>query len=375
MTCTNCFNGCDDITSDQCVKYTGNDIPSLEINNGDSLLQVEQKLAGYLISALDGTGIVPTISETCDLLDTYLPSEGEITIVDFISALIQSACSLQTQVTGNTDDISDLNSQYTTNCISVVDNTDTHQVLQAVINKLCAVDATVTALVATISTNYVQLADLNSLIQSYISGTDVAQMSNRMVPYSVTPFFASASYLTGKFDGTGAGIGVWSKIYLCNGNNGTPDLRGRTLVGTTSGMGGGAFNSAVNPAISGNPTYSLNSVAGANNVTLTNVNQIPAHSHAATVNITDPTHFHYVASNSNNPKINLTSAYPIRYESDYGPNHAYLLYSVNSVANVGKSSSTSTGISVSVTNASAGGTASHSNIQPVIGCHYIMYIP
>ena len=36
--------------------------------------------------------------------------------------------------------------------------------------------------------------------------------------------------------------------------NGTPDLRGRVLVGTTSGMGGAGLSfSAVKPGVAGNP--------------------------------------------------------------------------------------------------------------------------
>ena len=375
MTCSNCFNGCVDIKSDQCIKYTGNDIPSLDISNGDPLSTIELKLATYLLTALDGTGINLTITDTCALIAGYLDGT---TLPDFISALIQATCSLQTQVTAAQSEIDTLNGDYDVDdCLSgVTDSSDTHNVLQAVITKLCAVDDTLTALAATISTNYVALADLDALIASYLATTTSStNLYSRMIPYTAVPFFAAPSYLSGKFDGTGAGIGTWEKIYLCNGNNGTPDLRGRTLVGATNGMGGGAFSSAVDPAISGNPNYSLNTLHGSNTVTLTNINQIPAHSHTANVVVTDPTHFHYVASNSNNAKIGLTSAYPVRYESDYGPNHAYLLYSVNATANVGKSSSTSTGISVSVTNTSVGGTSSHNNIQPVIGSYFIMYIP
>ena len=31
MSCTNCYNGCVEIVSDKCVRYTGDSIPSLEI--------------------------------------------------------------------------------------------------------------------------------------------------------------------------------------------------------------------------------------------------------------------------------------------------------------------------------------------------------
>jgi microcystin-dependent protein len=52
---------------------------------------------------------------------------------------------------------------------------------------------------------------------------------------------------------------------LCDGKNGTPDLRSRFIVG--SGQGGGLSN------------YSLNATGGVESVTLT-VDQMPAHSHS-----------------------------------------------------------------------------------------------
>lgn len=214
MSCTNCFNGCADITSDQCVKYTGVDITSLGISNGDPLTTVISQLSLYLIDAMDGSGITPDVDDTCALIAGYLGAGT--TLNDFISALIQASCSLQTQVTAAVADITTLNADYDVDCLSgVTDSSDTHDVLQAVITKLCSVDDTLTALALTMSTNYVALADLNSLIASYISSISLTTlMSNRMVPYAAVPYFGT---LTGKFDASGAGIGVWTNIYLCNG--------------------------------------------------------------------------------------------------------------------------------------------------------------
>jgi len=50
MSCKDCFNGCAETVSDQCVKYTGIDIPALGIENGDSLASVESALVTYLLS-------------------------------------------------------------------------------------------------------------------------------------------------------------------------------------------------------------------------------------------------------------------------------------------------------------------------------------
>jgi microcystin-dependent protein len=84
------------------------------------------------------------------------------------------------------------------------------------------------------------------------------------------------------FSASGAGIGNWARIFLCNGQNATPDLRGRVLIGVTNGMGSTSLDSAVNPGIPGNPTYNLGSTHGSNSIIL-NTGQMPAHSHTATV--------------------------------------------------------------------------------------------
>ena len=108
-----------------------------------------------------------------------------------------------------------------------------------------------------------------------------------MVPYTVVEYYGS---LVGNFDVSGAGIGDWEKIYLCNGNNGTPDKRGRVPVGVIAGVGGGALDPNVDPATPTNPNYALLGTTGTNTVTL-NTSQLPPHTHIATV--TDPTHVHF----------------------------------------------------------------------------------
>lgn len=47
MSCQNCYNGCTDIISDKCTKYTGNNVPELGIENGDSLFSVQQSIFSF----------------------------------------------------------------------------------------------------------------------------------------------------------------------------------------------------------------------------------------------------------------------------------------------------------------------------------------
>ena len=175
-----------------------------------------------------------------------------------------------------------------------------------------------------------------------------------MVPYSVVPYFGPLS----NFNGTGAGTGDWLKIYLCNGQNGTPDLRGRTLVGTTTGMFGGPLAPAVDFNIpgSGNPNYTLGSVVGANQVTL-GVTQIPSHTHVATAVVTDPGHTHNLKVNTNA----AGSGFPA-FEA------------ASSLGNFATDSA-QTNITVAVSNAPIGGGLGHTNIQPSIGSYFIIYLP
>lgn len=365
MSCSNCYNGCTEIISDQCVKYTGVDVPVLGIQTGDSLSYVEQALIGFLTSTLDGTGIKLAIDPQiiCEIVSKNLVECEDLTLVNVINALIKAVCELDARLTTLEGDFAGLEGPYVIDCLSgVTANSGTHAILQATITKLCSVEVALNALALNVSTNYVKLADLNSLIAAYLDSVGTTtKYYNRMVPYAVVEYYGT---LTGKFDGTGAGIvGTdWEKIYLCNGLNGTPDKRGRVPVGATTGMGGGAFNPAVDPAVAGNPSYALLGTAGSNTVTL-GPTQIPAHSHSATAVVTDPGHLHNIAyahgeADQNEPGV-------------YGD-----LMDQNGV----KSSTTTTetavtGVTVGVTIGSTGGGLAHPNVQPGLGCYYIMYIP
>jgi len=361
--CNNCYNGCAEIVSDQCVKYTGVDIPELGIENGDTLAHVEEQITSYLVDAIDGTGIKLTIDPLiiCNLVNQYLPvcaSCTTISVLDIVTALIKAACDLQTQVNVLDGRIDVIEANYTVGCLTGVTATSgTHAILQAVITKLCTVEASLAALALNVSTNYVKLADLNSLIAAYLATlAPVTQQSQKMVPYTVVEYYGPLT----NFDAGGVGISAlgWNKVYLCNGANGTPDKRGRLPVGVTNVPGGGAFNPIVDPAISGNPTYTLGMTQGQNTVVLS-VAQMPTHTHAASVVVTDPGHFHTISNQSDDEAGSGKVA--VGGNPPEGTNPV--------------TDSATTGISVTVTNASQGASAAHTNIPPVLACYYIMYIP
>ena len=269
MSCSNCYNGCAEITSDKCVRYTGLDIPELGISSGDTLNSVEQALSSYLLSVMSGAGInIEGLAvDFCELIQKYLPISTSVNIIDLFSAILKSACDLQAQVDGVAASLEELNADYNVDCLDVVTNdSDTHDVLQAVIDKLCSIDTSVVALALDLDTNYVKLADLNNLIQAYLDSLNTStKYYTRMVPYTVVEYYGSLS----NFDATGAGVGDWDKIYLCNGLNGTPDKRGRVPVGAIAGVPGGALDPTVNPGSSPyNPNYAVGDTGGSNTFTI-----------------------------------------------------------------------------------------------------------
>lgn len=360
--CSNCsssFNGCDQIVSDKCVRYTGVDIPSLGIVNGDTLGCVETKIVEFLLEVSKGDGLIPTIDQTqyCSLVSSFLPTQGTINLNNVLSALIRSVCFIKNKIDELTSQIEVLNADYSIGCLTgVTASTNTHGVLQATIDKLCTVNTTVNALILDLSTNYVKLSELNTLIDAHLNSENgTASLNNsKMVPYVAYEYYGPLT----NFDASGAGFNVWENVYLCNGNNGTPDKRGRVTVGTTDGsMRGDTMSAIVSPTNVGNPTYTLGGVAGQNSVTLID-SQIPSHTHTATSSVVDPGHTHTYLNTSGNA-----------YQRGNTGSEFF-----QAGANTNTSSST-TNITVSTVISNTGGGLPHPNIQPTIGAYYIMYIP
>ena len=381
MSCTNCFNGCTEITSDKCVRYTGADISALGIQNGDTLQFVEQALAQFLISALDGSGIKPVIDPSiiCSTVSANLPTCGEFTIIDLISGLIKSVCDLQEQIDVIIVDVQEINSvlaelnafyDIPSSCFTgvTIDAESTHSVLQALLDRFCA-------LVISLPNTYVALNGPGG-IQDIINQTledegltgPTTKQYTKMVPYTVIPWFAPASYFTGKFDGTGRGLdaGEFQYIYLCNGLNNTPDMRGRVPAGLTDeGMFGLTMDPAVNPASSLlNPTYSLETKYGNNYVTL-GVNEMPRHTHTnqavSTISPNPHNHTGSAAGPYSSPQIPGGGGF------DGGDN--------NWTQRPFTTATTSLTCETTVTINENGFNGAHTNTQPTIGCYYIMYIP
>jgi len=323
-----CFNGCVDITADACVRYTGNDSEELDISTGDSLLTVENILIEKVVSFLDGTGIDITINPSyyCTLVSQYLPV-GTPNLVEVLSALVRAACNLQVQVDAVEAELAILNADYDVDCLSgVTDSSDTHAVLQAVITKLCVVEADLAALTLDVDTNYVKLADLDALIAAYLASQSGAptQQSSKMVPFVAYEYYGSFP----------VGIGL------------AP---------------------AVNPANPGNPNYALTGTTGANTVTLTPT-QLPAHTHTAlgttVVTLNDPGHTHAIGQSG------VTGGGGTIAVGNTSPKD---IQAISNTTGITVTSNTANNVAITVD--PTGDNVAHSNIQPVIAAYYIMYIP
>lgn len=351
MACKDCFNNCEEITYDNCIKYTGEDIELLGICKGDPISKVEEVIIEKLLEFADGQGI--TLSDltlaNCPELQTTLDGESP-TLARIVQLLWDNQCTLK----GLIEDLAPSSYAFNTACLTGLPaNPKTEDILQAALNLLCSIKTTVDSF----PTIYVKISDLNALVTQIIQNntqtpTGGVSYKDRMVPYEAVPYFGPLS----NFDNTGKGLASvgFDKIYLCNGLNGTPDARGRVIVGAVRNVPGGTLDVAVNPANPNNiqpVDYALNDKFGENFVKLT-TNEIPNHSHP----VSDPGHRHTLP-----PKIHQDgdSAGGEGGSNEKAPR--VTLYTTTDT----------TGITIGA----VGGGQAHNNRQPSIAANYIIYLP
>lgn len=357
MACKDCLLNCPEIVSDKCIQYTGPEIPLLGICPGDSLSEFEAAITEELVGILDGTGIEPAnVTVGCSFLSSILGSASP-TLSNLLNMLITASCTLKELIDTIEEQLAE-NTVFNTACLTgLPSNPSRDDILQAAILLLCSLNTTITS----IPTTYVRLSDLTNLVTQIFNeintgGDTIVQNYTKMVPYTAMPYFGPLS----NFDASGIGVASlgFEKIYMCNGANGTPDLRGRAVVGAIKNVpGGGALDAAVDPiANPNNPNWALNDRLGVTYHTLS-ISQLPSHTHT----VTDQGHQH-----------NLTFTNYI-HAKDAGST-AVLSLGSNSASAItipDKTNTATTGITI----ASAGGNQPHINIQPSYGAYYIIYIP
>jgi microcystin-dependent protein len=128
---------------------------------------------------------------------------------------------------------------------------------------------------------------------------------------------------------SGATDAIPTGYVICDGNNSTPDLRDRFVVGAGS-------------------TYSVDATGGSANATLV------SHTHTATSSVTDPGHFH---------SYNQTG---------FTGSGTFALAAQNVGSASGSTETKTTGISVSTSLSTEGSSATNANLPPYYALAYIM---
>jgi hypothetical protein len=133
---------------------------------------------------------------------------------------------------------------------------------------------------------------------------------------------------------SGASGSIPASYYLCDGNNGTPDLRNRFIVGAGD-------------------SYSVNQIGGSAD------SIVVSHTHTATSVVTDPGHNHKPPNDGN-------------FFTQGDPGNLQIGSSVFGRADFLTTKSNTTGITVATTNASTGVSGTNANLPPYYALCYIM---
>ena len=118
---------------------------------------------------------------------------------------------------------------------------------------------------------------------------------------------------------------------MCNGSNGTPDLRNRFVVGAGS-------------------TYAVSATGGSKDAV------VVTHTHTATSVVTDPGHFHGIDG----------------YATPGGATTGIVRTGEGQSPSTVNTQSKTTGITVATTNASSGVSGTNANLPPYYALAYIM---
>jgi hypothetical protein len=208
------------------------------------------------------------------------------------------------------------------------------------------IDTELTAVASAISSK----ADLNSPALTGTPTAPTATTGTNTTQLATTAFVQTA--LAGAFS-TGM-IMMWSGTIatipsgwvLCNGSNGTPDLRNRFVIGAHSDTTGVAYSTV---------TGSNTQTGGTKDAT--NV----SHTHTATSTVTDPGHYHISGMPSD------YNAFGVESISTTYQKTGSQLVSTSPITNT-----KTTGITVATTNSTEGSSGTNQNLPPYYALAFIM---
>lgn len=195
----------------------------------------------------------------------------------------------------------------------------------------------------------------SGVIRASCDGTNSLTVSATGATVTGTLSVSGAITATSGFSSGGlipsGGIIMWSGTvatipsgwYLCDGSNGTPDLRDKFVIGATADDGGAAKTN-----VTGSYTQSGGSKDAVN----------VSHTHTATSVVTDPGHFHSVL-----PEGAGTSSGTGNYLTGATSNASYGSLSTGSKT---------TGITVATSNSTEGSSGTNANLPPYYALAFIM---
>lgn len=207
---------------------------------------------------------------------------------------------------------------------------------------------------------YKEVSDSDGVLYSEIS------FPGPIIEGTIMPWYPpNGKTVSDYFDNTGLGINSAIGYAICNGLNNTLDLRGMYLPMTTNVP----FTGGSDPlrTILDGITSNAGTTGGRGLVTLDKT-QLPSYN--LPVSITDPKHYHLTFGNANNTGMS-SSNYPTANHSSRG-NMGYDIWGSTTAPVFGRSSTNSTGITITVSSGGSG--SSHENRPPSFYVYYIMKI-
>jgi hypothetical protein len=288
--------------SSNCIRWEGPDIACLNIVTGQNLTELEEAMAEKICKLVENdTAVLNTV--LCGDFIALMAGKDK-TVANLLQVMLTYDCSLKVlidKVAADLKEFMDINvdlkclKKATDTGHDPCDPTKTvvytlEMILQLIIDFICALQTQLNNLIASLPTLIQQYAGnmLAGAMKSCqtgrisVTGTGASTVVNFkgfVPPFAAIPYYGPLT----NFDSSGKGLTNTPVCgwYLCNGANGTPDLRGVVPFGATSGIpGGSSIPSFADPATYGYPQMAINDTGGVSKVLLTgNQSGVGAHSH------------------------------------------------------------------------------------------------
>lgn len=353
--CQTCFDNCGkSLTSDICVKYTGEDITDLGICQGDSLHEIIDIVFEQLSLKISQSTTFTTTT-SCSFIDTILGGKSK-TLQNLIDAIIQGECTLKSLY----DSISAIvNAPFVVpaSCLTLPSNPTRDNVLSALVTIVCSLQSDLNIIKA----DYVKATQLNVLIAQYLQSIGITPGSPTGLQNAKYPEYVALPYHgpLSNFSSTGTGLGNYDKLYICLGQTVSsssgpytlPDYRGRSPIGSNMDFTLSNIDVEVNPTLAANAGYNIsqNTKKGAFTHALSSLEN-GQHNHPVTVN----PHNHILPW----------------ARSDFG--NSGIRAGGDAVMD-GTLVSANSGIDITISDSGAGNP--HNTTHPVIGAPFVMYVP